>query len=179
MADSEKASAQTNLQRDFKRLCSRFECQTPRAAEVCEEEEHSEAIDTDSQQHRQYLHVEDSQQYLHVDTEDTYSLFRDKYLISNVVNSRPETSRPLHSYKLKVQGTTIIGMLDSGAQINCISQHIVQKHKFPVYLYDTPIKLGMAVEGDKYEITSYTEIPYKIAQYSGKLSIRVTKCFRI
>ena len=76
------------------------------------------------------------------------------------MNSRPETSRPLHLYKLKVQRTTIIGMLDSDAQINCISQHIVQKHKFPVYLYDTPIKLGMAVEGDQYEVTSYTEIPY-------------------
>jgi len=155
--------------RDFKRLCSRSECQTPRAAELREEEEdeHSEAIDIDPQQHSQYLNVDDSQQYLNV-TEDTYALFRNKYLISNVVNSRPETSRPLHSYKLKVQGTTIIGMLDSGAQINCISQHIVQKHKFPVYLYDTPIKLGMAVEGDKYEITSYTEIPYKIAQYSRR-----------
>ena len=64
-------------------------------------------------------------------------------------------------------------MLDSGAQINCVSQHIVQKHKFPVYLYDTPIKLGMAIEGEKYEVTSYTEIPYKIAQYSGKLSLSV------
>ena len=97
-------------------------------------------------------------------------LFRNKYLVSNVVNSRPEDSRPLHSYKLKVQGTTIIGMLDSGAQINCVSQQIVQEHKFPVYLYDTPnIKLGMAIEGEQYEITSYTEIPYKIAQYSGKL----------
>jgi hypothetical protein len=40
------------------------------------------------------------------------------------VNSRPEASRPLHSYKLKVQGTNIIGMLDSGAQINFVSQHI-------------------------------------------------------
>ena len=100
-------------------------------------------------------------------------MFRDKYLISNV-NSRPEASRPLHSYKLKVQGTNIIGiMLDSGAQINCVSQHIVQKHKFPVYLYDTRIKLGMAIEGEQYEITSYTEIPYKIAQYSGKLSLSV------
>ena len=108
-----------------------------------------------------------------VSYKDTYLLFRDKYLISNVVNSRPEDSRPLHSYKLKVQGTTIIGMLDSGAQINCVSQHIVHKHKFPVYLYDTPLKLGMAIEGEKYEITSYTEIPYKIAQYSGKLSLSV------
>ena len=84
-----------------------------------------------------------------VSCKDSYLLFRNKYLISNVVNSRPEDSRPLHSYKLKVQGTTIIGMLDSGAQINCVSQHIVQKHKFPVYLYDTPIKLGMAIEGEK------------------------------
>jgi hypothetical protein len=58
-------------------------------------------------------------------------------------------------------------MLASGAQINCVSQHIVQKYKFPVYFYDTPFKLGMAVEGDKYEVTSYTEIPYKIAQFSG------------
>ena len=103
MTDSEEQMVtQANLQREFKRLCSRFECQTRRAAEVCEEEVHSEAIDTDSQQHSQYLNVDDSQQYLNVDTEDTYSLFRDKYLISNVVNSRPETSRPLHSYKLKV-----------------------------------------------------------------------------
>ena len=47
---------------------------------------------------------------------DSYLLFRNKYLVSNVVNSRPEDARPLHSYKLKVQGTTIIGMLDSGAQ---------------------------------------------------------------
>ena len=31
----------------------------------------------------------------------------------------------------------------------------------------------MTVEGDKYEITSYTEIPYKIAQFSGKLSLSV------
>ena len=85
---------------------------------------------------------------------DTYLLFRDKYLISNVVNSRPEASRPLHSYKIKVQGTTIIGMLDSGApQINRVSQHIVHKYKFPVYFYDIPFKLGMAVEGDKYEVT--------------------------
>jgi hypothetical protein len=103
VVDSEEQTVtQTNLQREFKRLCSRSECQTSRAAEVCEEEVHSEAIDTDSQQHSQYLNVDDSQQYLNVDTEDTYSLFRDKYLISNVVNSRPETSRPLHSYKLKV-----------------------------------------------------------------------------
>jgi hypothetical protein len=108
-----------------------------------------------------------------VNCKDSYLLFRDKYLLSNVVNSGPEDSRPLHSYKLKVQGTTIIGMLDSSAQINCLSQHIVQKHKFPVYLYDTPIKLGMVIEGEKYEITSYTEIPYKIAQYSGKLSLSV------
>jgi hypothetical protein len=64
-------------------------------------------------------------------------------------------------------------MLDSGAQINWVSQHIVQKHKFPVYLYDVPFKLGMAVEGDKYEVTSYTEIPYMIAQHSGKLSLSV------
>ena len=104
---------------------------------------------------------------------DSYLLFRNKYLISNVANTRPETSRPLHSYLLKVQGTTIIGMLDSGAQINCVSQHIVQKHKFPVYLYDTPLKLGLAIEGEKHEVTSYTEIPYKIAQYSGKLSLSV------
>ena len=64
-------------------------------------------------------------------------------------------------------------MIVSGAQINRVSQHIVQKHKFPVYQYDVPFKLGMAVEGDKYEVTSYTEIPYKIAQYSGKLSLSV------
>jgi len=108
-----------------------------------------------------------------VSSKDSYLLFRNKYLISNVVNSRPESARPLHSYLIKVQGTTIIGMLDSGAQINCVSQHIVQKHKFPVYLYDTPLKLGMAIEGEKYEVTSYTEIPYKIAQYSGKLSLSV------
>jgi hypothetical protein len=31
----------------------------------------------------------------------------------------------------------------------------------------------MAVEGDQYEVTSYIEIPYKIAQYSGKLSLSV------
>ena len=112
-------------------------------------------------------------QYNSLSCKDSYLLFRNKYLVSNVVNTRPEDSRPLHSYLLKVQGTTIIGMLDSGAQINCVSQHIVQKHKFPVYLYDTPIKLGMAIEGEQYEITSYTEIPYKIAQYSGKLSLSV------
>jgi hypothetical protein len=58
-------------------------------------------------------------------------------------------------------------MLDSDAQINCVSQEIC------VYLYGTPIKLEMAVEGDQYEVTSYTEIPYKIAQYSGKLSLSV------
>ena len=109
-----------------------------------------------------------------VSCKDSYLLFRNEYLISNVVNSRPESARPLHSYLIKVQGTTIIGMLDSGAQINCVSQHIVQKHKFPVYLYDTPLKLGMAIEGEKYEVTSYTEIPYKIAQYSGKLSLSVS-----
>jgi hypothetical protein len=108
-----------------------------------------------------------------VSYKDSYLLFRNKYLISNVVNSRPESTRPLHSYLIKVQGTTIIGMLDSGAQINCVSQHIVQKHKFPVHLYDTPFNLGMAIEGDKYEVTSYIEIPYKIDQYSGKLSLSV------
>jgi hypothetical protein len=31
----------------------------------------------------------------------------------------------------------------------------------------------MAIEGEKYEITSYAEIPYKIAQYSVKLSLSV------
>ena len=70
-------------------------------------------------------------QYHSISCKDSYLLFRNKYLVSNVVNTRPEDSRPLHSYKLKVQGTTIIGMLDSGAQINCVSQHIVQEHKFP------------------------------------------------
>jgi hypothetical protein len=69
---------------------------------VCEEEQHSEAINPDSLQHSQYLNV---------DSDDTYLLFRDKYLMSNVVNSRPEASRPLHLYKLSVQGTIIIGML--------------------------------------------------------------------
>ena len=101
-------------------------------------------------------------QYNSLSCKDSYLLFRNKYLVSNVVNTRPEDARPLHSYKIKVQGTTIIGMLDSGAQLNCVSQHIVQKHRFPVYLYDTPIKLGMAIEGEKYEVTSYTEIPYTI-----------------
>ena len=33
----------------------------------------------------------------------------------------------------------------------------------------------MAVEGDQYEVTSYTEIPYKIAQYLGKLSLSVLR----
>ena len=75
VADSEEQTVtQTNLQRELKRLCSRSECQTPRAAEVCEEEEHSEAINTDSQQRSQYLYV-DSQQYLYVEPKETYSMF--------------------------------------------------------------------------------------------------------
>ena len=189
---------QTHVQNEFKRPCSRTECLTPGAAQICEEE-HSEAINPDSLQHSKNLNV---------DYVDTYILFRDKYLISNV-NSRPEASRP-RSALVQVKstrrnlllllllrpregwsmakdatlsrrvvmttrscGATIIGMLDSGAQINCVSQHIVQKHKYPVYLYAVPFELGMAVEGDKYEVTSYTEIPYKIAQFSGKLSLSV------
>ena len=112
--EEQTSSLEGHLQRDFKRVCSRTECQTPRAAELRqeEEEEHCEAINSDPQQHSQYLHVEDSQQNLNV-TEEPYLLFRNKYLVNNVVNSRSETSRPLHLYKLKkVQGTTIIGMLD-------------------------------------------------------------------
>ena len=62
-------------------------------------------------------------QYNSLSCKDSYLLFRNKYLVSNVVNSRPEDARPLHSYKLKVQGTTIIGMLDSGAQLNCLSAY--------------------------------------------------------
>ena len=31
----------------------------------------------------------------------------------------------------------------------------------------------MAIEGEQYKVTPYTEIPYKIAQYSGKLSLSV------
>ena len=49
---------------------------------VCEEEQHSETINPDSLQHSQNLNV---------DSVDTYLLFRDKYLLSNV-NSRPEAS---------------------------------------------------------------------------------------
>ena len=114
--EEQTSSSEGHLQRDFKRVCSRTECQTPRAtAELREEEEEhcEQAIDSDPQQHSQYLNVEDSQQNLNV-TEDTYSLFRNKYLVSNVVNSKPETSRPLHSYKLKVQGTTI--------ELGCLTQ---------------------------------------------------------
>ena len=80
----------------------------------------SEAINSNSLQHSQYLNVDFHHSNLNVDYDDTYLLFRDNYL-SNVVNSRAETSRPLHLYKLKVQRTKIIGMLDSDAQINCIS----------------------------------------------------------
>ena len=96
-------------------LCKDSKLTYKMSLKVCEEEQHSEAINPDSLQHSQYLNV---------DSDDTYLLFRDNFL-SNVVNCRSETSRPLHLYKSKVQGTTIIGMLDSGAQINCVSQHIV------------------------------------------------------
>jgi hypothetical protein len=108
----------------------------------------SEAINSNSLQHSQHLNVDFHHSNLNVDYDDTYLLFRDNYL-SNVVNSRAETSRPLHLYKLKVQCTTKVGMLDSDTQINCVSQHIC-----PVYFYDIPFKLGMAVESDKYEVTS-------------------------
>ena len=75
--------------------------------------------------------------------------------------------RSLHTYALKVQGTKLIGMLDSGAQLNCISQQLVDTNKLPVVKYDKPFNLGQAVKG-KVHITSYTEISYKVGSLCPK-----------
>jgi hypothetical protein len=67
---------------------------------------------------------------------DPYAVFRKTYLISNL--NSDFNPRNLHTYVLKVQGTKLVAMLDSGAQLNCISQQLVDSNKLPVYKYDKP-----------------------------------------
>ena len=63
-------------------------------------------------------------------------------------------------------------MLDSGAQLNCISQALVDSNKLPVIKYDKPFNLGQAVKG-KIHITSYTELSYKIGPFMSKMKLTI------
>lgn len=74
---------------------------------------------------------------------------------------------------IKSQGQKYMALLDTGAAINCINENIVQKNKLYTYTYPTPIDVGMAVEGNKIQITKYVELPYKIGQFSNKIKLAV------
>ena len=80
--------------------------------------------------------------------------------------------RNLHTYVLKIQGTKIVGMLDSGAMLNCISQQLVDTNKLKVIKYDKPFDLGQAVKG-KVHVTSYTEVSYKIGSFLSTMKLSI------
>ena len=63
-------------------------------------------------------------------------------------------------------------MLDSGAQLNCISQQLVDTNKLPVVKYDKPFNLGRAVIV-KVHTTSYTMVSYKIGSFMSKMKLTI------
>jgi hypothetical protein len=84
-----------------------------------------------------------------VSCKDSYLLFRNKYLISNVVNSRPESARPLHSYLIKVQGTTIIVKLGTTeTSIRYILRYNISVTNVPNCWIQPPCGLARRSNGD-------------------------------
>ena len=87
----------------------------------------------------------------------------------NVIND----NTPLLSFALKSQGQKYTAILDSGAGINCISEHIVQKHKLFTYSYDDPMMIGMAIKDKQISITRYVKLQYKIGQFTDTANFSV------
>jgi transposase InsO family protein len=98
---------------------------------------------------------------------------RSSFTFVNNIICTDHSIEPLHSYVMKMQGKKLIGLLDTGAQVNCIGEELVTKHALPRYKLEKSYPLSMAVEGEPYMITEYTELQYKMGQYSGKAAFSI------